>query len=95
MTKRPGFLALVFLEETVIVTLAMITRLAAISMGPVSLVAAFSSAQPAMIFIYCMILAKVYPQVFASWITRSTIKTQIAGMLAIAAAVIIIALSSG
>lgn len=94
MTKRPGFLALVFLEETVIVTLAMITRLAAISMGPVSLVAAFSSAQPAMIFIYCMILAKVYPQVFASWITRSTIKTQIAGMLAIAAAVIIIALSS-
>ena len=90
MARNRGFVGLVFLNIIVIVSVSFGVRIAAVNLGPVSLVSAIGSAQPAMVFIYSLWLAKVSPSNFGDWITRRTLRPQVAGIGAIVAAVAII-----
>ena len=93
MIRDGTFLRLIVLGE-VIITAVLITRFAAVSLGPdVSLVAAISAVQPVLVFFYSLALAGISPAIFGDWITRRTIKPQLAGILAITAAVVIISVS--
>ena len=74
----------------IISSVSHLVRFAAISLGPVSLVAALGSAQPMLVLLYAMVLAAAYPSNFGTWITRRTLRTQVTGIVAITAAVAII-----
>ena len=92
MVRRRGFMGLVTLVEG-IVTVANIVNLAAISLGPVSLVAAIGALQPALIFFYTLALATLFTATFGEWIIRGTLRPQFAGISAITAGVVLISLS--
>ena len=91
MVRHRGFMGFVSLVEG-IVTLANIVNLAAISLGPVSLVAAIGALQPALIFLYTLVLATLFTVTFGHWIIRGTLRPQLAGISAITAGVVLIAL---
>lgn len=91
MVRDRGFMGLVLMVQ-IVVSLALVVRSLAINLGPVSLVAAISSIQPSMVFFYAMGLATLFPIKFKDWITRGTLKPQIAGITAITAGVVIISL---
>ena len=91
MVRRRGFMGFVSLVEG-IVTVANIVNLAAISLGPVSLVAAIGALQPALIFFYTLVLATLFTVTFGHWIIRGTLRPQLAGISAITAGVVLISL---
>ena len=78
-----------FIGLQMLVSGTFIVRFAAISTGPVSLVAGVSSMQPIFVFLLAFGLATMFPANFGDWITKRTIYTQVAGILAISAAVVI------
>ena len=78
-----------FIGLQMLVSWTFIVRFAAISTGPVSLVAGVSSMQPIFVFLLAFGLATMFPANFGDWITKRTIYTQVAGILAISAAVVI------
>ena len=90
--RNSAFLRLIILEEGVLVSVAMVARFGAINLGPVSLVSALNSAQPAMVFIYSLLLAGLFPFAFGNWVTKRTLHTQTVGIAAIVGAVAIISL---
>ena len=77
-----------------LVTIVLIVRFLAVDMGPVSLVAAISSVQPALVLFYSLGLATLSPGRFGTWITRGTLRPQLAGIVCISMAVLLITLSS-
>ena len=89
--KNRGFVGLLALGEVVFNGSTMM-NLAAISLGPVSLVTAISAIQPGLVFLYCLGLASLFPVMFGGWISRGTLRTQVTGIAVITAAVVIIAL---
>ena len=91
MVRNRGFISLMVLIKA-LVTLAVLARFAAVSLGDVSLVAAVSAVQPCLVFFYSLALATLWPSVFGGWITRGTLVPQITGIAAITAGVVIIAL---
>ena len=91
MVRDRGFMVLV-LTVQIFVSVALIVRSLAINLGPVSLVAAISSIQPSIVFFYSMGLATLFPIKFKDWITRGTLRPQIAGITVITAGVVIISL---
>ena len=90
--RNSAFLRLIILEEGVLISVAMVVRFAAINLGPVSLVSALNSAQPAMVFIYSLLLAGLFPLAFGNWVTKRTLHTQTVGIAVIVGAVAIISL---
>ena len=92
MARSREFIGLVVLNLGVVVSISHGIRFAAVSMGPVSLVSALSSAQPAVVFLYSLGLAALAPAFFGGWITRATIKPQVAGIAAVTASVVLISL---
>jgi hypothetical protein len=92
MMRNRGFIGLTVLNIGGVVSASHAIRFAAVSLGPVSLVSALLSTQPAVVFLYSVGLATLAPTVFGGWITRGTIRLQIAGIAAITAAVAIITL---
>jgi len=94
LVRDATFVRLMVAAE-LIITVVVITRFAAVSLGPdVSIVAAISAVQPALVFFYSLVLAGVSPLMFGSWVNRGTFFTQSGGILAITAAVVIISLQS-
>ena len=94
LVKDASFVRLIALAE-VIITLVLLTRFAAVSLGPdISTIAAISAVQPVLVFIYSLALAGISPIVFGSWVSRGTVPTQLGGILAITAAVVIISLNA-
>lgn len=93
MVHNRGFIGYVFLNIIVIVSVSFGMRILAVNLGPVSLVSAIGSAQPAMVFLYSLWLANLFPANFGTWITRSTIRPQVAGIAAIIVAVAIISVA--
>ena len=93
MGRNRGFMGLVALAEG-IVTVVLIVRFAAVILGPVSLVTAVSSVQPGLVFLYSLGLATLSPAYFGSWISRGTLRPQMAGIAAITAGVVIISLQT-
>ena len=91
MARNRGFMGLVLLAEGII-SLVLVVRFAAVELGDVSLVAAISAVQPALVFIYSLVLVTLYPAHFQGWVTRSTLLPQFAGIAVITAAVVIISL---
>ena len=91
VVKGPQFMAMVFAAQA-LVSAALISRTAAIDLGPVSLVAAVSSVQPTAVFLYSLLLARSMPSRFSHWISVDTIRPQVAGIGAITAGVVIISL---
>ena len=92
LVRDATFVKLILLAELVI-TVVVITRFAAVSLGPdVSIIAAISAVQPALVYLYSLVLAGVSPLMFGSWVNRGTFFTQSGGILAITAAVVIISL---
>ncbi len=92
LTRDATFVSLILLAE-LIITVVVITRFAAVSLGPdVSIIAAISAVQPALVYLYSLVLAGVSPLMFGSWVNRGTFFTQSGGILAITAAVVIISL---
>ena len=91
MVRNRGFISLMVVIEA-LVTLAVLARFAAVSLGEVSLVAAVSAVQPSLVFLYSLALAALWPSVFGGWITRGTLLPQMTGIAAITAGVAIIAL---
>ena len=89
MVRSRGFMGFVSLVEGT-VTVANIVNLGAIALGPVSLVAAL---QPTLIFFYALVLAALSPAIFGGWVTKSTLRPQIAGLTAITAGVVLITYS--
>ena len=87
---REGRFLKPFIGLQLIVSWSFIVRFAAISTGPVSLVAAVSSLQPIFVFLFVYGLATMFPANFGDWITKRTISSQMAGILVISAAVAII-----
>ena len=85
------FMGIVIAAE-LLVSVSLILRNGAINLGPVSLVAAVSSIQPTMVFLYSLALATFVPSRFGHWIAFKTIKPQVAGIGAITAGVVIISL---
>ena len=85
------FMGMVIAAE-LLVSVSLILRNGAINLGPVSLVAAVSSIQPTMVFLYSLALATFVPSRFGHWIAFKTIKPQVAGIGAITAGVVIISL---
>jgi len=85
------FMGMVIAAE-LLVSVSLILRNGAINLGPVSLVAAVSSIQPTMVFLYSLALATFLPSRFGHWIAFKTIKPQVAGIGAITAGVVIISL---
>ncbi len=75
-----------------LITLALLTRFAAIDLGDVALVAAVGAIQPSMVFLYSLGLASWRPSAFGHWITRGTLAPQALGIASITAAVVIISL---
>ena len=92
MVRHRGFIGLVTLVE-VIVSAATITSFAAIVLGPVSLVVAISAIQPALVFLYSLVLATLLPAIFGDWIIRGSLPPQAAGIAAITVGVVLISLS--
>ena len=92
--RNRGFMAMVGLVEGV-VTVATIINFAAITLGPVSLVAAISALQPSLVFLYSLGLSRVSPAYFGDWIVRRTLRPQVAGILAIAAGIVLISVQVG
>ena len=90
--RNSAFLRLIILEEGVLISVAMVVRFAAINLGPVSLVSALNSAQQAMVFIYSLLLAGLFPLAFGNWVTKRTLHTQTVGIAVIVGAVAIISL---
>ena len=90
--RNRNFLRLSILEESVLISVAIIVRFEAITLGPVSLVSALNAAQPAMVFVYSLVLAARYPSAFSSWVTKGTLRTQTLGIAAIIGAVAIISM---
>ena len=94
LVRDATFVQLMVVAE-LIITVVVITRFAAVSLGPdVSIVAAISAVQPALVFFYSLVLAGVSPLMFGSWVNKGTFFTQSGGILAITAAVVIISLQS-
>ena len=93
MVRHRGFMGLVALVQAII-TLVLLARFGAIDQGPVSLVAAISSVQPAMVFLYALALATLYPATFGAWITRRTLLPHTIGIGILTCGVIIIALEA-
>ena len=91
LVRRRGFIGLISLDEAV-ASVSQVVRFTAIKLGPVSLVSALGSVQPLVVFFYVMALATAYPSSFRGWISKRTIRTQVAGISAIVAAVAIISL---
>jgi drug/metabolite transporter (DMT)-like permease len=91
MISSKPFISLTLLAE-VVVSIAFVIRFIAISLGPISLIAAIGSIQPTMVLLYSMILSKFAPATFGHWITKGTMKPQIAGIASITAGLVIIAL---
>ncbi len=91
MVRRRGFMGFVSLVEG-IVLFANLANLAAISLGPVSLVAAIGAIQPALVLFYTLGLASLSAATFGDWIIRGTLRPQIAGISAITAGVVLISL---
>ena len=89
--RRPGFTGLVVLSE-VTASGAIALNLGAISLGPVSQVSAIGALQPAVILVYSIVLMRLLPRIFPDWVTASNIPTQVIGIAAISAAVVMIAL---
>ena len=89
--RSPRFMGMVIAAET-LVTLSLVARNGAINLGPVSLVAAVSSVQPTVVFLYSLLLARLLPSRFGHWIVARTIRPQVAGIAAITAGVVIISL---
>lgn len=86
--SRP-LLGLLFLAE-VIVTVSLMLYYSAINMGPVSLVSAIGALQPLMVLIYSVVLALLFPTIFAGWVTRGRLTPQLAGTVVLAVGVGII-----
>ena len=94
LVRDATFVRLMVAAE-LIITVVVIIRFAAVSLGPdVSIVAAISAVQPALVFFYSLVLAGVSPLMFGSWVNKGTFFTQSGGILAITAAVVIISLQS-
>ena len=91
MVRHGRFMGFLVLAEA-IVTASVIVRFAAINLGQVSLVAAISTLQPTLVFLYSIGLATLSPPNFSAWITRRTLRPQFAGIAAITAGVVIITL---
>ena len=91
MVRQRGFMGLVALVQAII-TLVLLARFGAIDQGPVSFVAAISAVQPAMVFLYALVLAALYPATFGTWITRSTLLPHSIGIAVLMGGVVIIAL---
>ena len=92
LVRDATFVKLMIIAE-LIITVVVITRFAAVSLGPdVSIIAAISAVQPALVFFYSLVLAEVSPLMFGSWVNRGTFFTQAGGIFAITAAVVIISL---
>ena len=89
MVKNRGFMGPIILAQAII-TLVLIARFAAVNLGPVTLVTAISSALPALVFLYALVLAILFPAYFGGLLTRSTLSVQMTGICAITAAVVII-----
>ena len=92
MMRNRKFIGLTVLNIGAVVSASHAVRFAAVSLGPVSLVSALLSTQPGLVFLYSVGLATLAPTFFGDWITRGTIRLQIAGIAAITAAVAIITL---
>ena len=90
MARNRGFIGYVFLNVAVVASVSFATRFAAVNLGPVSLVSAIGSAQPAMVFLISLSLANLFPANFGAWITRRTLRPQVAGIGAIIASLVII-----
>ena len=85
------FIGFIILTE-IMVTGSMVASLGAISMGPLSRVSAIRALLPVVVLVYSIMLARLIPSGFASWITTRTLATQAAGVAAIVSAVVIISL---
>jgi hypothetical protein len=71
---------------------AIALNLGAISLGPVSQVSAIGALQPAVILAYSVALVRMVPRAFPGWVTTKNILTQVGGIVAISAAVVLISL---
>ena len=91
MYRQPGFMGLVVLSE-VTASGAIALNLGAISLGPVSQVSAIGALQPAVILAYSVALVRMVPRAFPGWVTTKNILTQVGGIVAISAAVVLISL---
>ena len=89
--RNRSFMGMVIAAE-LLVSVSLIVRNGAINLGPVSLVAAVSSIQPTMVFLYSLALATFVPSRFGHWIAFKSIKPQVAGIGAITVGVVIISL---
>ena len=94
MIRNGKFIGMVILSEGVLISATFLLKLGALTMGPVSLISALGSIQPALVLMYSLILASRFPSYFASWINKQTLIYQSLGVLAITIAVMIISLDS-
>ena len=90
--RNRGFMGYIALNQG-LVTGASMVNLGAVILGPVTLVSAIGSLQPASVFLYSLILATLFPASFRTWITWRTLRPQTAGILAITGAVALITIS--
>ena len=91
MVRSWGFMRLM-ISVQIIISVALVVRYQAVDLGTVSLVAAISAVQPTLVFFYSLGLATLSPANFGGWITRSTMRPQVAGIAAITAGVVLIVL---
>ena len=91
-TRNSPFMGCVALGEFV-VTGSSLAALGAVVLGPVSLVAAMGALQPISVFVFSVALATLFPAGFGYWITRTTLRPQTAGIVAITVAVVLITVS--
>lgn len=91
--RNSGFLKLFFSIQA-IVAVGLAIRFVAIQLGPVSLVTAIFSIQPAMVLLYSGILSIASPANFGHWITGRNLWSQSIGIGIIVSAVAMISLES-
>ena len=91
MVRQKSFMKILALNE-VIISASVILSYGALALGPVSLVSAVSGIQPVVTLFYALGLSTFWPRRFGDWIVRRTIATQLAGIGAITAGVVLIAL---
>ncbi len=92
MVRVPSYMGLVVLSE-ITVSGAIMLNLRALDLGPASEVTAIGALQPAVILAYSVGLFMLWPRMYADWVTKKSMVTQVLGIVAISVAVALIALA--
>ena len=91
MYRNRQYMVFLLLSE-LLITGAIMLNIRALYLGPASQVAAIGALQPGVILAYSVALAFILPRAFSGWVTRGGMVTQVAGIGAISAAVVMISL---